>query len=102
MKDLRFAILGTGFWSQFQLAAWRELEGVECLALYNRTRSKADALAQRFGIPVVYDDPRELLRAEEPDFVDIITSVEAREREPPCHVVVPNTGCHWESLERGF
>ena len=39
MNPLRFAIFGTGFWSRFQLGAWRELEGVECVALYNRTRS---------------------------------------------------------------
>lgn len=45
MSNLRFAMLGTGFWSRFQLAAWHELNGVECVALYNRTRGKAEALA---------------------------------------------------------
>ncbi len=34
----KFAIFGCGFWSQFQLGAWQELEGAECVALYNRTR----------------------------------------------------------------
>ena len=72
----RFAILGTGFWSRFQLAAWRELAGVECVALYNRTRAKAEALAQAFDVPAVYDDPAELLRRERLDFVDIITDVD--------------------------
>ncbi len=33
--NLRFAILGTGFWARYQLAGWRELAGVECVALYN-------------------------------------------------------------------
>jgi predicted dehydrogenase len=70
---LQFAILGTGFWSRSQLAGWRELAGVECIALYNRTRSKAEALAEHFGVPSVYDDPEELLRHEQIDFVDIIT-----------------------------
>jgi len=73
---LRFAIFGTGFWSRFQLAAWRELEGVECVAFYNRTRSKAEALALEFGIPAIYDDPEELLHQEEIDFMDIITHVD--------------------------
>ncbi len=73
---LRFAIFGTGFWSRFQLAAWREFEGVECVAFYNRTRSKAEALAREFGVPAVYDDPEELLLQEEIDFMDIITHVD--------------------------
>ena len=76
MKKLKFAIFGTGFWSQFQLGAWLELEGVECTALYNRTKSKADKLAERFGIPRTYDNPEELLKKEELDFADIITDVD--------------------------
>jgi predicted dehydrogenase len=75
MNELRFAIVGTGFWSRYQLAAWRELPGVRCVALYNRTRSKAEQLAGEFGVPAVYDDPQELLRKEKPDFLDIITDV---------------------------
>ena len=63
MADLRFAMIGTGYWSRYQLAAWRELPGVRCVALYNRTRTKAEALAREFGIPAVYDDAEELLRA---------------------------------------
>lgn len=70
---LRFAIFGTGFWSRSQLAGWRELEGAECVALYNRTRSRAQSLAEEFGVPAVYDNPKELLRHEQVDFVDIIT-----------------------------
>jgi len=73
---LRFAIFGTGFWSRFQLAGWRELEGVACVALYNRTRSRAEALAREFGLPAVYDDPEELLRRESVDFMDIIAHVD--------------------------
>ncbi|MFW6189051.1 MAG: Gfo/Idh/MocA family protein [Planctomycetota bacterium] len=74
MSALRFAILGTGYWSRFQLAGWRELEGAECVALCNRTRSKAVALGEAFGIDAVYDDPEELLRSEDLNFLDIITS----------------------------
>jgi D-apiose dehydrogenase len=73
---LRFAVLGCGFWSQYQIAAWRELPGVELVALYNRTRAKAEALAERFGGPAVYDDAEALLANERLDFVDIITSPE--------------------------
>lgn len=77
MKELRFAVFGAGFWAPYQLAAWRELKGVRCVAIYNRTWERADVLARRAGIPAVYDDPEALLRNEQPDFVDIITSVES-------------------------
>jgi len=80
VDNLRFAIFGTGFWSRFQLAGWRELEGVECVALYNRTRSKAEALAAQFGVPAVYDDPEELLNKEKLDFIDVITDVDTHSR----------------------
>jgi D-apiose dehydrogenase len=53
MKTLKFAILGTGFWSQFQLGAWQELDEVECVALYNRTLSKAEDLGKRFNLDAV-------------------------------------------------
>ena len=75
MSAKRFAILGTGFWARYQLSAWRELGGAACVALYNRTRHKADALAREFAIPAVYDDPRVLMARENLDFVDIITDV---------------------------
>src|SRR6185295_12275316 len=80
MAKLRFAIFGAGFWAPYQLAAWRELKGVECVAIYNRTRSRAAALARRFGVPGVYDDAEELLRHESLDFIDIITGVDTHGR----------------------
>ena len=73
---LKFAIFGTGFWSRFQLAAWQELEGVECVALFNRTKSKAKALGKAFGIAAVYDDLDRLLDEQPIDFADIITDVD--------------------------
>jgi predicted dehydrogenase len=75
MKELRFAVLGAGFWSSFQLAAWGELRGARCVAIYNRTKAKAEAAAARFRIPAVYDDAAALFQNEHLDFVDIITDV---------------------------
>lgn len=77
MSDLRFAVLGTGFWSQFQIPAWFEAGGVDLVAVYNRTVSKAEEVAARFNVPKVYGDLEELLQKEELDFVDIITEVPA-------------------------
>jgi D-apiose dehydrogenase len=77
MASLRFALLGTGFWSYYQLAGWLELQGAECVALYNRTPAKAEALAQRLGLQAtVYDSVETLLDTEKLDFVDICTNVE--------------------------
>lgn len=75
--SLRFAIIGAGFWARYQLAGWRELAGVECVALCDRTRSKAEALAREFHVAAVYDDAEEMLERERLDFVDVITGVDA-------------------------
>jgi D-apiose dehydrogenase len=73
VSELRFALFGAGFWSNYQLAGWRELPGVHCVAIYNRTLSKAEALATAFDVPSVYADAEELLANEQLDFVDIVT-----------------------------
>jgi predicted dehydrogenase len=79
MKRLRFAVIGTGFWANYQIPAWFELEGIELVALYNRTISKAETLAKKYKVPRVYDDVQELLDNEVLDFVDIITDVDTHE-----------------------
>lgn len=79
MANLRFAVFGTGFWSLYQIPAWFEVGGVELVACYNRTVSRAEGVAKRFGIPRVYGDPEELLRKEQLDFIDIITEVPVHE-----------------------
>jgi predicted dehydrogenase len=70
---MRFAIIGTGFWARYQLGAWGEVAGATCVALCDRQREKAEALAGERGIPAVYDDAAAMLEREKPDFVDIIT-----------------------------
>ena len=72
MTALRFAVFGTGWWSNYQIPAWFEVGGVELVALYNRTVSRADKVARHYGIPHVYGDPEELFRNERLDFVDLI------------------------------
>jgi predicted dehydrogenase len=67
--------MGTGFWSHYQIPAWFEVGGVELVAVYNRTVSKAEKIAEKFNIPRVYGDPEELFEQEELDFVDIITEI---------------------------
>jgi len=75
-RTLRGAMLGCGHIAPFHLRAWAEIEGVEIVALANRTVGKAEARAREFGIHPshVYSDYRELLDREELDFVDIATA----------------------------
>jgi D-apiose dehydrogenase len=75
MKKLHFAIIGTGFWANYQIAAWKEIEGVELVAVCNRTRTRAEEIAKKFSVPKVYDKVDELLKNELLDFVDIITDI---------------------------
>ncbi len=74
-KPLRVAVIGCGFWARYQIAGWREVTGVEVMALYNRTRSKAEKLGAELGIAAIYDDAEELLRLEKVDVLDVITDV---------------------------
>ena len=75
-QRLRFAVFGTGFWSNFQIPAWYEVGGVDLVAAYNRTVDRARKIADKFSIPSVYGDAEELLRNEEIDFMDIITEID--------------------------
>jgi D-apiose dehydrogenase len=78
MKKLKGAVFGCGFWSQFQIGGWSELQEVEIIALYNRTLSKGLKMGEMFGINNCYDDPEQLLLDHpEIDFVDIITDVDS-------------------------
>ena len=81
-EPLRFALFGTGFWARYQLAAWREVPGNQCVALYNRTRAKAVQLGREFGIPEAccYDDPVRLFDDNTLDFIDIVSDVDTHAR----------------------
>src|SRR5262245_19189122 len=85
-SPLRFAVIGAGFWANYQLAAWHALsEGAtgsasaaaKCVAVCDRDRGKAQALADRFNIKAVYDDAEKMLASERLDFVDIISEVDS-------------------------
>jgi D-apiose dehydrogenase len=76
MKKLRFGVVGAGFWARYQLSAWQELEGAECVAVCDRSRERASVLAARCGVTGVYVDAEEMLRRERPDFIDVITGPE--------------------------
>lgn len=74
MDPLRVAVFGCGFWSRFQIPAWLELPGTECVAVCDLDLNRANALADRFGVPRRFQDPEQLLQEVRPDVVDVITS----------------------------
>jgi D-apiose dehydrogenase len=77
MNDLRFALFGAGFWARYQLAAWQELPGAQCVAVCDPVPEKAAELADRFGISVACADPQAVYDQHRPDFVDIVASPSA-------------------------
>lgn len=74
-RPLRFALLGAGFWARYQLAAWHEVAGAQCVAILDRSLEKAERLAGEFGVAKATGDAEALLRSGELDFVDIVTDV---------------------------
>ena len=73
IKKLKACVLGAGYFSTFHLNAWKRMEEVELLALCDRDLSKATEAAKKYGIKQIYNDPLEMFRNVDADFVDIIT-----------------------------
>ncbi len=74
-RELRGALLGAGWISQYHMLAWQAIPGMQIVAIANRTRSRAEEMGQRFGVhdDHIYSDYRKLLEQEQVDFVDIAT-----------------------------
>lgn len=74
MAKLRGCIYGCGMISEFHLRGWSRIPEVEIVGLGNRTISRAEQRRDQFAPSArVYSDLREMLAAERPDFVDILT-----------------------------
>jgi D-apiose dehydrogenase len=80
-QPLRGAIIGAGYFSQFQYEAWTRIPEVQIVAASNRTTEKAEEKCRQYGIPNFYSDWKEMIETEKPDFVDIITP-------PPTHLEI--------------
>ncbi|WP_114750519.1 Gfo/Idh/MocA family protein [Pleomorphovibrio marinus] len=74
-KTLKFAVFGAGFWANYQISAWKQVGGVELLAICDPDEEKAKKMAEKHGIPNVYRDAGTLFKQEKLDFVDIISSI---------------------------
>lgn len=70
-RDYRIGALGAGFiMADVQLASYAEA-GFPIAAIASRTRSKAEEVANRWGIPKVHDDPIALIADPDVEILDI-------------------------------
>lgn len=70
---MKGALIGAGFFAQFQADAWRRMSGVELDAVADVAPRKAKDFAAKHGITRAYESVEAMLDAEKPDFVDIAT-----------------------------
>jgi D-apiose dehydrogenase len=76
MFKLRIACAGTGYFSQFQYAAWQRMPDVALVGIANRSLASAEAFAARYAIPAAFSTVEAMLDATRPDVLDIITPPE--------------------------
>src|SRR5579871_896088 len=79
MKRLRGVGIGAGYFARFQYEAWTRIPEVEIAAICDHSDEKARSLMAHYAIPRYYADWREMIDAEHPDFVDIITPPDTHE-----------------------
>lgn len=88
MNKKKFAVVGTGFWSNFQINAWCEIDKkgeLECVAVCDREFEKAVAFAKAHQIEYCYETIDELLtKHPQLDFIEVITN-------PQTHLLVVST-----------
>jgi D-apiose dehydrogenase len=90
-KKLKYAVIGTGFWADYQIQAWKEFETVSLVAVCDTDVEKAKNAASRHGISQYYQDASELFEKEELDFVDIISSIPSH---APLVLMAAKAGVH--------
>lgn len=74
MNTVKLGIIGAGGMAQKHLEVIRAMAGVEVVGITSRTRSKAEALASEYGIPVVFDDLKSMISGAKPDALMVLVS----------------------------
>ena len=74
---IRLGLIGCGFFAQNHLHAWQDLkpEGVDIVAVCDTDPARAQAAAEKFGVPHWYNDARKMFEAEQLGLVDIATQM---------------------------
>ena len=71
------ALVGCGYVSQFHLRAWRQVAGVQMVALCDLERARTAERAAEFSIDRTYTDVVRMLDEVHPHFLDIATRPES-------------------------
>jgi predicted dehydrogenase len=74
----RIAMVGAGYWAQFQLEGWRDA-GTPVVALCNRSATNAAPLAARFAVPHCFTDLEQMLDTVRPTLLDVVLPPEVQE-----------------------
>ncbi|WP_419728974.1 Gfo/Idh/MocA family protein [Lichenicola sp.] len=75
MPRKRAALVGCGFFADNHLNAWRDLrDRCDLVAVCDLDPAKAKSASDRFGVPGAYTDIEEMLVAQKPDFLDVVTT----------------------------
>jgi predicted dehydrogenase len=77
MARTSVAVIGCGFFAQNHLNSWKDLsaKGVDLVAVCDIDPAKAQAAAEKFGVPHWYQDAEKMFGERKPDLVDIVTQV---------------------------
>ncbi|WP_174804420.1 Gfo/Idh/MocA family protein [Martelella limonii] len=71
---MKGALIGCGFFARNQLHAWRDIDGVEIVAICDRDAGRLNEAGDQFGIERRYSDAKQILDDGGFDFVDIATT----------------------------
>lgn len=72
-KTIRVAAIGIGYFSQFHLQGWTDIDGAELVALSSRDQAALNEAADEYNVVGRYSDLETMLDREKPDLLDIIT-----------------------------
>lgn len=75
MAQLRGALIGCGFFSVNQMHAWKEIDGVEIVAICDLDAERLKIVGDQFNVKRRYKDVRSMFADGKFDFVDIATTV---------------------------
>ncbi|NVK35206.1 MAG: Gfo/Idh/MocA family oxidoreductase [Rhodobacteraceae bacterium] len=70
----RGVLIGCGFFSENHLHAWAENDGAEIVAICDLDTNRLATVGDMFGIERRYTNAADMIKAEQPDFVDIATT----------------------------
>lgn len=71
---MKGALIGCGFFARNQLHAWRDIDGVEIVAICDRDEGRLNEAGDQFGITRRYSDADAMFADGGFDFVDIATT----------------------------